>query len=182
MSTMMSRLLITAAVVACGRSQTAPAGGEHTTLRPEVAGTRRDGPQAPVTVAIDVMKGAPAAGSTIALRAHVSHAPTWSAPLDFEIKLPPGVSLTSGMQHFMLTPSPGQDVDDVDFEIQLPEDIPLADIVVVAAYQSKEAGVRAEGRYRFGRPPPMPLMPDRSGPEIVTNKGSLGRSVPLQPN
>jgi hypothetical protein len=168
------------ACAACGQSQTTQVAGAPAPAAPVL--DRRDGAQAPVTVAIDVMKGAPAARATIALRAHVFHPPTWTVPIDLEIRLPAGVSLASGSQRTTLTPSPGRTVEDVDFEVQLDADVPLSDIVVVAAHQSKATGVHAEGHYRFGRPEPLPVVPDRTGPELTTAKGgNLGRAVPLEP-
>lgn len=174
MSTLI-RLVVVLSLVACSRSQGTQAVGAP-------AADRRDGAQPPVTVAIDVMKGAPVAGATLALRAHVFHPPTWTAPIDLEIRLPPGATLASGSERATLTPSAGRTVEDIDFEVQLAAGVPPDDIVVVAAHQSKATGVHAEGRYRFGRPEPLHPVPERSGPELTTPRGgSLGHAVPLQP-
>jgi hypothetical protein len=181
MSTLIPRFLIAMSFVACSRSRAPQAlAGDQATVHSGAANAdTRDGPRAPMTVAIDVMKGSPSAGATLALRAHVLHVSTWTAPIDLEINLPRGVSLTRGAQRFTVTPSSGRGAEQIDFEIQLSAVVPLTDLVVVAAHQSRGAGVHAEARYRFGRAAPLPHAPARSGPELTTKKAKLGRAVPL---
>jgi hypothetical protein len=134
--------------------------------------TPHGSPTAPVTVHLDVAAGEPHAGGRMAFRARVERHGVWDAPIAVEFRVPVGASVVGGVTRGTVSEGGAPELE------LLLERVPEGDLVLVASSQTEAAGFHAEARYRFGRPEPLPLGPDKSGPPIVGPNGAdLGPPV-----
>jgi hypothetical protein len=145
----------------------------------------RDGPQTPVTVTVEAVSGAPAAGGRVLLRAHVIRHGAWAAPIAVDFRLPAGVTPASGAlaaTHVALPADATPGEGTVDLEIAIGgAAVPVDDVVVIAESQVAGGGFHAEARYRFGRAAPKANATPPSGPDVRSSKGDLGPATPLKP-
>jgi hypothetical protein len=143
---------------------------------PALAPAPARNPRAPVVVAVEVVSGAPIAGTRMTLHARVDRRAPWTGPIAVEFRLPAGVRRTAGTGATVVSGT----ADGPDVEIELAT-VPSDDLVVAASSTMVGAGFHAEARYRFGRPEPVITGPARTGPSTQVNGVDLGPSIPMQP-
>jgi hypothetical protein len=122
-------------------------------------------PRPPVTVRLDVLRGKPALGSRMSLRASVVRNDPWPFPISLSFQAPSNAAASARLS-----------ADTADLELDLTT-VPTDDLVVVAESRSRAAGFRAEARYRFGRPEPVASAPRRSGPSMHLGALDLGPPI-----
>lgn len=154
------RLLLVALVSAC--STTRPPAHES------------QAPTVPITVAIDVVDGQPAAGARMGFRARIERHGVWTAPISVEFTVPAGAVVVGGQTQTVVAEGEAPTL-----ELQLAE-VPSDDLLLVARSTTEGAGFTAKARYRFGRPDPIRTGPDKTGPHLTSPTGAdLGSSVPI---
>jgi hypothetical protein len=103
----------------------------------------------------------------------------FNSHVSVELRLPAGVSLRNGQTRVQVGPNARPQHDQLRFDLDVGE-LPSKDLVVVVDARGKSFGYHAEHPYRFGRPPPVPLAPALSGPELRVAGKSYGRSVVIK--
>jgi hypothetical protein len=156
------RLPLVAALAACSASSPPPPPASQA-------------PTVPVTVAIDVTDGEPAAGARMAFRARIERHGVWTAPISVEFEVPRGAVVVAGQTRGVVTE--GGDAPAIELQLA---DVPSEDLVLVARSSTEGAGFTAKAHYRFGRPEPVKTGPDKSGPHLTSPTGAdLGPAVPM---
>jgi hypothetical protein len=99
-------------------------------------------------------------------------------PVSFEVQLPAGAELVSGVTRELLEQPERRIVRTL--RLRLPSGTPADDLRVIADARGAGYGVRATTAYRFGRPAPQLAQPVRSDSAAVANGKQLGKPIPLR--
>ena len=148
---------------------TKPTPTEHAELGPH---------QSPVTLRLRGPEQV-IAGQDIELIAEVNQRVGSQAQVSLNLQLPDGVRLVSG-ENGELLPS-GNGTLTRRFVVHV-ERVPQSDIEAVASTQSTAFGARAQSAYRFGRPEPRFLAPERSERPLTVGGKNVGRPIQLHPS
>lgn len=113
------------------------------------------------------------------LTAHIQRFSTINAPIDVRFEVPPGVKITPAAESFRI-PAGGPVELVRGFEVTWAEP-PATDLLLVVDSRASDFGLHAEDAFRFGRPAPQPIRPERGPDCLKINGRDFGHPVQMTP-
>ncbi len=116
----------------------------------------------------------------VTLAAHVTRLSAMPMALHVVVDVPAGAKLETGRQKFDLLPNT-EGVEIVETYTVLFDTPPPTDLLLHVDADAQSFGYHAKVPYRFGRPEPLGVQVDATGPSPAGKGGRpVGNSVPLQ--